>query len=192
MHIVPKIIIKSCKHCLQNIEGTVSQYANHVRWCNENPKVQKYREDNIKRGKNLGDERFGIYKAFGVTCNTCSVGFDVEEREKLFPRKKQYFCSRKCANAIGGKSKSAKYHTDDVAKYTTVAYRYHERKCLVCGEDKIVAIHHVNENHRDNDPKNLVPLCPTHHQYMHSKHKILIQEKVDKYISDKWGMGLLG
>ena len=63
---------------------------------------------------------------------------------------------------------------------------------MVCGEKNVVAVHHVNENHDDNDPKNLVPLCPTHHIYMHSKHKYLIEDKVKNYIENKWGMGLLG
>lgn len=36
----------------------------------------------------------------------------------------------------------------------------------------------------DNDPKNLVPMCPTHHQYMHSRFKSLINEKVENYRKD--------
>lgn len=185
-------MIKKCKHCNEDIEGTVSQYANHVRWCTKNPKFNQYRTENSSRGKNLSDKRFGSYKKFDVICSNCSNIFSVSERENLFPSKEKYYCSRKCSNSEGGKAKSKKYHTDDVAHYTTVAYRYHEKKCVVCGEENIVAIHHINENHNDNDPKNLVPLCPTHHQYMHSRHKYLIEDKVNKYIQNRWAMGLLG
>lgn len=66
--------------------------------------------------------------------------------------------------------------------YRTIAKLHHEMKCVVCGEDKIVAIHHMDENHDNNDPKNLVPLCPTHHVYIHSRYKSLIIDKVNEYI----------
>lgn len=80
-----------------------------------------------------------------------------------------------------------KYHADDTARYTTVAWRHHKKQCVICGEDKVVAVHHFNENHNDNRPENLVPMCPTHHQYMHSKFKGLIIETVKEYIRSKFG-----
>ena len=51
----------------------------------------------------------------------------------------------------------------------------------MCDEDKIVAVHHMNEDHSDNRPENLVPLCPTHHAYWHSKWRYLIEDKVRAY-----------
>jgi hypothetical protein len=181
-----------CKHCEIDFIGNKSQFANHVRWCDKNPRYLEYRHDNSIRGKLLGNKKFGDYKKFDVVCAACNTIFSVKEREELFPKKEKYYCTRICANSEGGKAKALKYHTDDMATYYTVAWRHHDRICLICGEDKIVAAHHVNENHNDNDPKNLVPLCPTHHQYMHSRHKILIEDKVNKYIQDKWAVGLLG
>ena len=59
-------------------------------------------------------------------------------------------------------------------------------------ENNIVAVHHVNENHMDNRPENLVPLCPTHHQYMHSRHKVLIENVVEEYIKSKWAVSVVG
>jgi len=179
-----------CKHCLLDFEGSKSQFANHVRWCDKNPKQEQYKLDNSNRGKNLGNARFGAKQSFEVVCASCEKTFNVVERELLFPSKRSYFCSKKCSNSVGGKAKAAKYHYDEVASYTTVAWRHHERKCLVCGEDNIVAAHHLDENHDNNDPKNLVPLCPTHHQYWHSKFRELIQEKVSAYILEKWGNNL--
>ena len=171
-----------CKHCEIELNGTVGAFANHVRWCDKNPKFEKFREDNSTRGKALGNERFGEYKKYEVKCHTCESLFSVKERETLFPSKDVYFCSRKCANATGGKAKAAKHHTDDVAHYATVAWRHHKKECVVCGENLIVAVHHMDENHDNNDPANLVPLCPTHHHYMHSRYKELIIEKVTDYL----------
>ena len=184
--------MQKCKHCNIDFSGTISQYANHVRWCDKNPKVEKYKKDNIARGKALGEDRFGKYKKFSVNCSSCNTLFDVEERELLFPSKEKYFCSRSCSNSTGGKAKSKKYHSDDVAHYATVAWRYHDKKCIVCGEEKIVAVHHLNENHNDNDPKNLIPLCPTHHQYMHSRYKKEIENIVDSYVKNKWAVSVVG
>lgn len=53
---------------------------------------------------------------------------------------------------------------------------------MVCDEDKIVAVHHLNEDHTDNRIENLIPMCPTHHQYMHSRYKSEIQHIVDEYV----------
>lgn len=178
-----------CKHCNKIFNESVGWFANHVRWCKYNPKSQKYRNDNIDRAKKISDSKFGLYKKFEVLCFACEVSFIVKERELLFPTKEKYFCSRKCANSIGGKAKAKKYHKDNDVHYRTLAWRHHEKRCVVCGEDKIVAVHHYNGNHFDNNPTNLVPLCPTHHQYLHSQYKSEIIHIVDDYIKEKWGDG---
>lgn len=51
----------------------------------------------------------------------------------------------------------------------------------MCKENLVVEVHHMDENHENNDIKNLVPLCPTHHQYWHSKYRYLIEEQVMIY-----------
>ncbi len=52
----------------------------------------------------------------------------------------------------------------------------------------------MDENNLNNNPSNLIPLCPTHHQYWHSNFKYLIEKRVLAYI-DEWkirDMGKLG
>jgi hypothetical protein len=66
--------------------------------------------------------------------------------------------------------------------YRQLCFRYHKKACVVCGEDKIVAVHHLNEDHSDNRPENLIPLCPTHHQYVHSRYKKLVQPIIVEYL----------
>ena len=73
--------------------------------------------------------------------------------------------------------------------YQTTCWLYHGKKCLVCDEEKIVSVHHVNENHTDNRPENLVPLCPTHHQYVHSRFKDEVQPIIDRYL-EKFNLGV--
>ena len=55
------------------------------------------------------------------------------------------------------------------------------KACIVCGEDNIVAVHHYDHNKKNNEPSNLIPLCPTHHQYVHSRYKHLVEDKIEVY-----------
>ena len=172
----------TCRFCNNEFDfEKTTEKGNHARHCEKNPYKKRY-------GKNLetaADKRFGAKQSFIVSCEVCDKPFEVIERSMLHPNKKHYFCCRKCANSIGGKAKSKKHHHDDVAHYITVAFRHHEKKCVVCGEDKIVAVHHYDCNHNNNEPNNLVPLCPTHHSYMHSKYKYLIENQVKNYVNKR-------
>lgn len=89
-------------------------------------------------------------------------------------------CSRSCANThfkSGENNGNWKGET-----YTTICFAYHRKKCVICGEEKIVAVHHYDHNHNNNDPANLVPLCPTHHQYLHSRYAAEVKSTVDNYV----------
>lgn len=94
-------------------------------------------------------------------------------------------CSYSCSNTY---FRTGKDHPnwDDESTYKKICFKYHKKECVVCKEKLVVAVHHMNEDHEDNRPENLVPLCPTHHLYMHSRHKKLIIEIVDEYIKNKW------
>ena len=88
-------------------------------------------------------------------------------------------CSHSCSNKFFShlRNKSENY-----SRYTTICWKEHKKECVVCGEDKIVAVHHMNEDHNDNRVENLVPLCPTHHTYIHSKYKAEILSVVEEYV----------
>ncbi len=177
----------TCKHCNNSFNfERLTEKANHGRHCDKNPKRQQG-YNNVKHAlQSKYEMRVCEIKEFEVKCECCEKMFIVKEREKVFPKKEKYFCSRSCANSAGGKAKALIYHSDETAHYSTVARRHHEKCCIVCGEDKIVAVHHVNLDHLDNDPKNLVILCPTHHHYVHSKFRYLVQPAIDSYILNRW------
>ena len=40
---------------------------------------------------------------------------------------------------------------------------------MICGFDKIVEVHHRDYNNKNNNKENLIPLCPNHHQMLHTK-----------------------
>lgn len=63
-----------------------------------------------------------------------------------------------------------------------MCFHYHKKECIICGENKIVSVHHYDENHKNNNPENLVPLSPTHHQYVRSKYKNEVIDKIDEFV----------
>ena len=88
-------------------------------------------------------------------------------------------CSHSCSNKLFSHLRNK---PESYSRYTTICWKEHKKECVVCGENKIVAVHHMNEDHNDNRIENLVPLCPTHHAYMHSRYKNEILHIVEEYI----------
>jgi hypothetical protein len=91
-------------------------------------------------------------------------------------------CSHACANRlfrVGDKHANWKPES-----YRSTCFLHHNKKCVVCGEQNIVEVHHLDEDRSNNDPSNLIPLCPTHHQYWHSRHRLLINDIVLAYINE--------
>jgi len=98
---------------------------------------------------------------------------------------KNYRRSKTCSNACSNRfSRRGIILTNDPTNYRTICFRHHIRKCVICGEERILAVHHHDKNKKNDDPTNLVPLCPTHHAYMHSKYIGLIEKKVNKYVEE--------
>lgn len=96
-------------------------------------------------------------------------------------KKEKTTCSPACANTYfrsGENNPNFKGIT-----YRQVCFRYHNKECIICGEDLVVEVHHYDCNNKNNDPKNLIPLCPTHHKYIHGtrNNMYVIKECVDEY-----------
>lgn len=137
--------------------------------------------------------------------STLDIDLDYEFKMKVYEYRicpvcnKEFFerkieskitCSYACSNTYfrsginnGSHQKAiAEGNTNSAKTYRTICFDNHDKSCVVCNESNIVAVHHYDENHHNNDPANLVPMCPTHHSYMHSKFKHLIEEQVDQYV----------
>jgi predicted nucleic-acid-binding Zn-ribbon protein len=46
-------------------------------------------------------------------------------------------------------------------------YKKITKSCIICGFDKVVDLHHLDENRENNSKENLVGLCPNHHKMVH-------------------------
>lgn len=57
-----------------------------------------------------------------------------------------------------------KYHNISSELYKKITLR-----CIICGFDKIVDLHHLDFNHKNNSESNLIGLCPNHHRMIHDR-----------------------
>ena len=93
-------------------------------------------------------------------------------------------CGHACANRYFRTGINHPNHKiDSKSAHRTICFHHHEHKCVVCGEDKIIDVHHLDGNSDNNSPENLIPLCPTHHKYWHSRFRKLIKKKVLQYVA---------
>lgn len=116
----------------------------------------------------------GPIRRVQLNCDTCGKEFHRKLSALKKSRSGHRFCSRVCKDKAGrvggipGINKSLKH-----GKY--VDYRRNfsaeEMKCARCGYDEFpmcVDVHHIDENHFNNDPSNLILLCPSCHRALHN------------------------
>lgn len=126
-------------------------------------------------------------KRVTVFCALCGKSKEIPESRYTTSKNKIFFCSRAC------KDKGQKLESDLTSilpghygtgrtTYRARCFSRHKHKCCVCGESLIVEVHHLDRDRNNININNLVPLCPTHHAYMHSVHKELIEDKVLEYM----------
>jgi len=120
-----------------------------------------------------------IYEIIKKECPVCNKIFEAQKGHK----KEKKTCSYACSNTYfrsgpdnGGWKESA---------YRTTCFYYHKKKCVCCEEYKIVEVHHLDSNPMNNSCENLIPLCPTHHRYWHSRYKYLVEKDIENYIN-RW------
>lgn len=72
-----------------------------------------------------------------------------------------------------------------LTNYRISAFREYPHKCAVCGwddDDDILEVHHIDDNHQNNDINNLIILCPTCHRKLTSHKYLLVDRTVIKKI----------
>lgn len=116
-------------------------------------------------------------------CPVCLKFFETFKNTK-----EKTTCSNACANTFFRSGSAHPNWKENPSKdsllYRRICFKNHKYECIICGENKIVAVHHYDKNHKNNAPENLIPMCPTHHQYLHSKYKNEIIDKVNNYRND--------
>lgn len=142
----------------------------------------KYSREQVKiyiETNKIDVSHFGKNKKIQRTNKECPVC--LKKFETVINHKHEKItCSHSCANTFFRTGKNNPNWKD--TSYRTTCWEHHKKECVVCGENLVVAVHHHDENHNNNSPENLVPLCPTHHHYVHSKHRHLVIDKIENYL----------
>jgi len=73
-----------------------------------------------------------------------------------------------CYNYVFHTDKNKAYHHRKSNNVDLKTYRKTTQKCIICGFDKIVDLHHIDLNKENQSTTNLVGLCPNHHRMIHS------------------------
>jgi len=115
------------------------------------------------------------YKQVTKNCPVCGTEF----KTRVGAKDEKTTCSYSCSNTYFRSGKQNPNWDDN--SYRSTCFHYHKKECVICGESKIVTVHHFDENHKNNNPENLIPLCPTHHQYVHSRFKDEVIDKIIEY-----------
>lgn len=107
-------------------------------------------------------------------CPVCKSKFITK---KGHPREKKT-CSYSCANSYFRSGKDNPNWKEDSTNYRTLCFEHYNHKCLVCDESLVLDVHHLDGDRTNNNINNLIPLCPTHHAYIHRGYSYLIENKI--------------
>ena len=106
-----------------------------------------------------------------VLCQCATCGKEVWKTKSELARSKtgNVYCSRSCSNSMNNTLfKSGENHPSYKGKnYRSIALNSYKHVCVVCGYDedeRILEVHHIDENHSNNDSNNLCLLCPNCHR----------------------------
>lgn len=119
-----------------------------------------------------------LYPQIEKICPICEKTF---KTGKGSPKEKST-CSYSCSNSYFRSGLNNPNWKEE--SYRSTCFLSHKKECVVCGENKIVEVHHLDEDKNNNRIENLIPLCPTHHKYWHSRFKSEIEKIVLNYIED--------
>jgi len=73
-----------------------------------------------------------------------------------------------CYNYLFHADKNRAYHHRKSKNIDLKTFRQVTKSCAICGFDKIVDIHHLDFNKKNNAKGNLIGLCPNHHRMINN------------------------
>ncbi len=87
-----------------------------------------------------------------------------------------------CYNNVYHSENNKAYSQRKRNKIDLVLYKRLTEKCIICGFDKIVQIHHIDFNKKNNSQENLIGLCPNHKMMANNyKFRYEIYEKLKDF-----------
>jgi len=107
------------------------------------------------------------YEIITKKCPVCEKEFETQ----LGHTREKRTCSHSCSNTFFRSGKDNPNWKDEKSEwgYRKICFSVWKGKCILCGFDMVVDVHHLDKNHSNNSINNLVPLCPNHHKAIHTK-----------------------
>ncbi len=93
-----------------------------------------------------------------------------------------------CYNYTFHLDKNRAYNQRKANNIDLTTYRKLTKECVLCGFNKIVEIHHLDFNKKNNSSENLIGLCPNHHRMVNNynyKYEIFQELQKKGYILPK-------
>lgn len=105
---------------------------------------------------------FNCYRKFAwkrklITCKRCG-------RQK--PNHAKGFCAG-CYQFVFHLDRNKAWNTRKNYGLDMETYRKIIKACVICGFDRVVDLHHLDQNKKNNSETNLIGLCPNHHKMLH-------------------------
>ena len=153
-----------------------------------------YTESFITKQSEKNDRLYGPVECHKKNCTICGNEYEIIGRKKTKKIQNSKYCGRSCANHRGKGLEWEKNHPNRfLSNYRTICFTEWDESCVVCGYYKIVDVHHIDEDRKNNNVKNLIPLCPNHHMELHNKkYGDEIKKIINEKYADKWGIGIVG
>lgn len=92
-----------------------------------------------------------------------------------------WYCSRECGNLHKNQLQEESGQWSNTSNYRKTAFKLYPHICSVCGwkeDERILEVHHIDENRKNNQGENLCILCPTCHRKITLKYYILQNHKL--------------
>lgn len=131
----------------------------------------------IKQGKGKYCSRqcsnIGVRTGKEVQCDTCGKLVYKQKKALRHSKSKKYFCSKRCQTRWRNSFFTGKKHANwkhGEYSYKSVLIRHNvEAVCRLCKtkDKRILAVHHVDHNRKNNQLGNLVWLCHNCHHLVH-------------------------
>lgn len=122
------------------------------------------------------DKKNGKKRSYTVVCHRCEINFSVIEREFLFPKKSQYFCSRQCANSRIISDEHRRKTSESLSGRDYTPPRTIESQCEYC-QTSFEQIKHYTKRQKRFCSRS----CSTKHQAK-SRYK-LVREKRSEFVN---------
>lgn len=128
-----------------------------------------------------------------IGCFICKKRAYKQQKDLLKSQSKKYFCGRVCSNKWHGSEFVGEKHPnwiDGRFVYKNILLKTRiKTECFLCGnrDTEVLVAHHIDQNRKNNSPKNLIWLCHNCHHLVHNYRETSIKflSKLKSYAEKK-------